>query len=159
MLFTISSYNSQHNFIKFSFPESASHVECIDWKKFRKNPDSGKKPDSKFFRIFSKMIFSRNFVIIKCFSFFNIIIFKAAMVFLKISMKKATSLARSVLRYCFAVDGGGSSPVLCCATTHSAAEVQKYGIIGQLLWCRIISRPFIISMKMAYFSGYSKRRI
>ena len=83
LLFTISSYNSQHNFIKFSFPESASHVECIDWKKFRKNPDSGKKPDSKIFRIFSKMIFSRNFVIIKCFYFFNITIFKATMAYEK----------------------------------------------------------------------------
>ena len=52
-------------------------------KKIRKNPDSGKKPDSKIFRIFSKMNFLRYFVIIKCFSFFNITIFKAAMAYEK----------------------------------------------------------------------------
>ena len=95
-LSSISSVNSQRIFIKFGFPESPWNSPGLDWKKIRKNPDSGKKPDSKIFRIFSKIIFSRNFVIIKCFPFLDIIIFKAAMVFLKIGMKK--SLAHAMFR-------------------------------------------------------------
>ena len=46
-----------------------------------------KKPDSKIFRIFSKMNFWRYFMIIKCFSFFNLAIFKAAMAFKKSAWK------------------------------------------------------------------------
>ena len=51
-------------------------------KKIQKNPDSGKKPDSKIFRIFSKMDSLRYFVIIKCFSFFEIPIFKTTVAIL-----------------------------------------------------------------------------
>ena len=66
---------------KFGFPESLDHPGYHGAKKFRKNPDSGKKPDSTFFRIFLEMDSLRNSVIIKCFLFFNITIFRAAMAF------------------------------------------------------------------------------
>ena len=42
-MFTISSYNSQRIFMKFSFSESPCNSEGLDWKKIRKNPESGEK--------------------------------------------------------------------------------------------------------------------
>ena len=60
-------HNSQQIFTKFGFTESS-----VKWcKKF------WKKPDSKIFWIFSKMVSTRYFMIINCFSFFEIPIFKA----------------------------------------------------------------------------------
>ena len=53
------------------------------FKTIRKNLESGKNPDKIIFRIFLEMDSLRYFVIIKCFSFFNITIFKAAMAFEK----------------------------------------------------------------------------
>ena len=84
-------------------------------KKIRKNPDSGKKPDSKIFRIFSKMDFSWYFVIIKCFSFFNITIFKAAMAVFRGQRPASIVSAGTAVES----DAVASSILLCftCATT------------------------------------------
>ena len=42
-MFAMRFYNSQQIFIKFSFPDSPWKYPGLDWKKIRKNPESGEK--------------------------------------------------------------------------------------------------------------------
>ena len=68
-------------------------------KKIRKNPESGKNPDSKISRIFSEMDLLRNFMIIKCFSFFEIPINKdtvAILLFGGKTLKLSTGICRKM---------------------------------------------------------------
>ena len=83
------------NFYRFWFSRVLRSPRITWCKKFRKNPDSGENPDSIFFRIFSKMDSLRYFVIIKCFSFFEIPIFKATVAILLFGCKILKSPRRT----------------------------------------------------------------
>ena len=56
---TMHFYNSQLIFIKFSFPDSPCKSPVLDWKKFRKNPESGKKSGFFWPKTFHNITLSR----------------------------------------------------------------------------------------------------